>query len=39
MATVIEQTGIDWVMELTDHDLEELCQATEEAILDGNGFG
>jgi ribosomal protein S18 acetylase RimI-like enzyme len=39
MATVIEQTGIEWVMELTDHDLEELCQATEEAILDGNGFG
>ena len=39
MATVIEHTGIEWVSELTDQDLEELCLATEEAILDGNGFG
>ena len=39
MATVIEQTGIEWVYELTDQDIEDLCQATEEGILDGNGFG
>lgn len=39
MATVIEQTGVEWVTELTDQDVEDLCLATEEAILDGNGFG
>ena len=39
MATVVKQTGVEWVTELADQDLEDLCEATEEAILDGNGFG
>lgn len=39
MATVIEQTGIDWVTELDENEIDDLCRATEEAILDGNGFG
>ena len=39
MATVVKQTGVEWVTELADRDLEDLCEATEEAILDGNGFG
>lgn len=39
MATVMERTGVEWIAELVDRDLQELCGATEEAILDGNGFG
>jgi len=32
-------TFVEWLTELRNNALEELCQATEEAILDGNGFG
>ena len=30
---------IEWLEEFHGNDLEELCNATEEAIIDGNGFG
>ena len=33
------QTKIDLVTELGEEDLDALCEATEEAIIDGNGFG
>lgn len=33
------QTQIERVTELGDEDLDALCEATEEAIIDGNGFG
>ena len=39
MATVIAQTSIDWVTGLNEPELADLCRATDEAILDGNGFG
>ena len=32
-------TGIEWAEKFSGTDLEDLCTATEEAILDGNGFG
>jgi len=32
-------TLVEWSTELRANELEEICQATEEAILDGNGFG
>ena len=32
-------TSVEWVGVFTGTDLEDLCVATEEAILDGNGFG
>ncbi len=30
---------VEWLGEFRGNDLEELCQATEGAIIDGNGFG
>lgn len=30
---------IERITQITDHDLEALCEATDKAILDGNGFG
>ncbi len=30
---------VERIERLGEYDLEELCEATEEAILDGNGFG
>ena len=33
------QTKIDLVTDLVDEDLDALSEATEEAIIDGNGFG
>ena len=32
-------TMIEWLEEFRGNDLDELCNATEEAIVDGNGFG
>ena len=32
-------TFVEWLTELRPNELEELCHATEAAILDGNGFG
>lgn len=32
-------TMIEWLEEFHGNDLDELCNATEEAIIDGNGFG
>jgi len=32
-------TFVEWLEELRKNELEDLCHATEEAILDGNGFG
>ena len=32
-------TLVEWITELRNNELEELCHATEEAIIDGNGFG
>ena len=33
------KTSIEWVEKFSGTDLEDLCTATEGAILDGNGFG
>jgi ribosomal protein S18 acetylase RimI-like enzyme len=33
------ETSIEWVARFAGTDLEDLCAATEEAIVDGNGFG
>ena len=35
----IQQPVIEAVTEFDAADLEDLCEAAEEAILDGNGFG
>jgi ribosomal protein S18 acetylase RimI-like enzyme len=32
-------TLVEWLTVLRANELEEICHATEEAILDGNGFG
>lgn len=32
-------TIVEWLSGLRNNQLEELCHATEEAIIDGNGFG
>ncbi|MDA0654022.1 MAG: GNAT family N-acetyltransferase [Proteobacteria bacterium] len=32
-------TSVEWVEKFAGTDIEDLCVATEEAILDGNGFG
>ena len=32
-------TSVEWLTRFTGTDLEDLCRATEAAILDGNGFG
>ena len=32
-------THVEWLTRFTGTDLEDLCFATEQAILDGNGFG
>ena len=32
-------TSIEWVTRLSGSDLDDLCHATEDAIVDGNGFG
>ncbi|MFB9353637.1 GNAT family N-acetyltransferase [Sneathiella chinensis] len=37
--SVIQQPVIELMQELSASDMDDLCQATEEAILDGNGFG
>jgi len=34
-----ENTMVEWLSEFRGNDLDELCNATEEAIVDGNGFG
>jgi len=34
-----ENTKIEWLNKFDGTDLEDLCEATEDAILDGNGFG
>jgi L-amino acid N-acyltransferase YncA len=34
-----KNTMIEWLEEFRGNDLDELCNATEEAIIDGNGFG
>jgi L-amino acid N-acyltransferase YncA len=34
-----DNTMIEWLEEFRGNDLDELCNATEEAITDGNGFG
>jgi len=34
-----DNTMIEWLEEFRGNDLDELCNATEEAIIDGNGFG
>ena len=34
-----KNTMIEWLEEFRGNDLEDLCNATDEAILDGNGFG
>jgi ribosomal protein S18 acetylase RimI-like enzyme len=31
-------TGVSWLTEFVDTDLDELCTTTEEAILEGEGF-
>jgi len=31
--------AVERVVELTDAELDDLCDATDAAILDGNGFG
>jgi ribosomal protein S18 acetylase RimI-like enzyme len=36
---VAVKTSIEWVEKFSGTDLEDLCAATEEAIVDGNGFG
>jgi ribosomal protein S18 acetylase RimI-like enzyme len=33
------QTKIEWLTKLSGTDLEDLCRAAGEAIIDGNGFG
>ena len=33
------QTRIEWLKKFSGTDLEDLCAATEGAIVDGNGFG
>ena len=33
------KTAIEPLEEVTDEDLEDLCDAAESAILDGGGFG
>ena len=33
------ETSIEWVTRFAGTDLEDLCGAAEEAIIDGNGFG
>ncbi len=33
------ETLVEWLSEFRGNDLEDLCQATDEAIIDGNGFG
>lgn len=38
MSAIVEN-AIERLTEFTDDDLEDLCEATDEAILDGNGFG
>jgi ribosomal protein S18 acetylase RimI-like enzyme len=38
MAALMD-TFVEWLSKLRNNELEELCQATEEAIVDGNGFG
>ncbi|WP_293949517.1 GNAT family N-acetyltransferase [Sneathiella sp.] len=35
----IQQPVIEAVKEFTSADLDDLCEAAEEAIIDGNGFG
>jgi L-amino acid N-acyltransferase YncA len=37
--TKSQNTMIEWLEEFRGNDLDELCNATEEAIVDGNGFG
>ena len=32
-------TRVEWLRKFNGADLEDLCRATEEAIVDGNGFG
>ncbi len=32
-------TRVEWLTEFTGNDMDELCRAAEEAIIDGNGFG
>src|SRR5690606_28111282 len=35
----IQQPVIEAIKEFTQADLDDLCEAAEQAILDGNGFG
>jgi ribosomal protein S18 acetylase RimI-like enzyme len=39
MPETTPQVGVELVKTLGDKDLEDLCDATDAAILDGNGFG
>ena len=32
-------TRVEWLSEFAGNDIDELCRAAEEAIVDGNGFG
>ena len=33
------ETKVEWLTKLSGTDLEDLCRAAEQAIIDGNGFG
>jgi ribosomal protein S18 acetylase RimI-like enzyme len=39
MPAPVSQLTVDYVTELSDDDLQALCEATNAAILDGGGFG
>jgi hypothetical protein len=39
MSGTIAELRVDRVTELDDHDIAELCEATDAAIIEGGGFG
>ena len=39
MSGTISRLWVDRVTELDDHDIAELCEATDAAIIEGGGFG